>query len=380
MGKLNTIYDAAIIGGGLGGLTLAIQLAKKGKSVLLFEKESYPFHKVCGEYISNESVDFLESCGIPLKALNLPQINELGISAPNGMYIKHPLGLGGFGISRYTLDALLKEQALLYGVNFYEECKVYTCSFHQNKFALETSKGLFTSYYCFGAYGKKSNMDVHMQRKFVQEKKRGKQNYIAVKYHISIDFAPNLIELHNFKDGYCGISKVDDNRYCLCYLSNEKNLKDHGGNIKTMEQELLYKNPHLKKIFTQANFLYPQPLTISQIRFEPKTQIENHVVMLGDAAGLITPLCGNGMSMAMRASKMLAHLFPSNSEDIQAREDFEKRYQKQWQETFATRLTIGRIFQTLFGSERITYWVLRCIKPFPKLLTQLIRLTHGKPF
>jgi heterodisulfide reductase subunit A-like polyferredoxin len=44
-------YDVAIIGGGLAGLTFAIQMRKVGLHVLLCEKETYPFHKVCGEYI-----------------------------------------------------------------------------------------------------------------------------------------------------------------------------------------------------------------------------------------------------------------------------------------------------------------------------------------
>ncbi len=51
----NKIYPCAIIGGGLGGLCLAIQLARQGVEVILFEKNSYPQHKVCGEYISMES-------------------------------------------------------------------------------------------------------------------------------------------------------------------------------------------------------------------------------------------------------------------------------------------------------------------------------------
>jgi flavin-dependent dehydrogenase len=50
----NSEYDCAIIGGGVAGLSLAILLAKDLKKVILFEKESYPYHKVCGEYISNE--------------------------------------------------------------------------------------------------------------------------------------------------------------------------------------------------------------------------------------------------------------------------------------------------------------------------------------
>ena len=54
-------FDAIIIGGGLAGLSLAIQLAQLKRSVLLLEKNKYPFHRVCGEYISMESWDFLES-------------------------------------------------------------------------------------------------------------------------------------------------------------------------------------------------------------------------------------------------------------------------------------------------------------------------------
>jgi menaquinone-9 beta-reductase len=70
-------YDVAIIGGGLAGLALSIQLAKKNYSVVLFEKEKYPFHKVCGEYISMESWNFLESLGLPLNSFGLPIIDTL---------------------------------------------------------------------------------------------------------------------------------------------------------------------------------------------------------------------------------------------------------------------------------------------------------------
>jgi len=82
------VFDCAIAGGGLAGLTLAVQLADAGYSVILFEKEKYPFHKVCGEYISMESFNFLERIGIPLSAMSLPRINEVLMSAPSGNSIK----------------------------------------------------------------------------------------------------------------------------------------------------------------------------------------------------------------------------------------------------------------------------------------------------
>src|SRR5476649_2486474 len=100
-------YDVAVAGGGLAGLSLSILLAKAGFRVALFEKETFPFHKVCGEYVSLESWNFLEELGLPLSDWNLPIIRKLLISAPDGGSIEQELPLGGFGISRYKIDAAL---------------------------------------------------------------------------------------------------------------------------------------------------------------------------------------------------------------------------------------------------------------------------------
>ena len=57
-------FHVSIIGGGLAGLVSAIHLSKKGLKVLLIEKNEYPKHKVCGEYISNEVLPYFNSLGI----------------------------------------------------------------------------------------------------------------------------------------------------------------------------------------------------------------------------------------------------------------------------------------------------------------------------
>src|SRR5260221_7040294 len=101
------MYDVIITGGGLAGLALSIQLVRAGYRVALFEKETYPYHKVCGEYISLESWNFLEELGLPLSDWNLPIIRRLLLSSPNGQSLEQELPLGGFGISRYKIDAAL---------------------------------------------------------------------------------------------------------------------------------------------------------------------------------------------------------------------------------------------------------------------------------
>ena len=209
---------------------------------------------------------------------------------------------------------------------------------------------------------------------------KNKKNYIGVKYHIKLDFPDNRIELHNFKNGYCGISKVDGDKYCLCYLIDSQNLRDNGNDIKVMEQNVLMKNSFLKKYFTEAIFLYDKPLTISQITFEKKGAVDNNVLMIGDSAGNIAPLCGNGMSMAMRGSYEAFQLIKNYLCDKISRATLERDYEKQWNKLFSNRIKAGKYIQYLFGGEILTNLSIGTLKKMPELADKLIRVTHGSKF
>ena len=373
-------YDTCIIGGGLAGLALSIQLAKRGHSIVLFEKEQYPFHKVCGEYISLESWNFLEDLGLPLSDLQLPLISKLIVTAPNGNQLEQALPLGGFGISRYKSDAALKEIAEQNGVSIFESCKVTDVIFLNDEFSLQTTQGKFTSRICCGSFGKRSNMDVKWNRSFIDRKPNKLNNYIGVKYHIKTNFPEYTIALHNFRNGYCGISQIEEGKYCLCYLTNAENLQANNNSIEEMEKNILHKNPHLRQIFENCEMLYKVPVTISQISFDKKTQVENHVLLLGDAAGMITPLCGNGMSVALHSSKIAAGFIHQFLKGKITRDVMEINYTRQWKSTFSKRLMAGRWIQSLFGKVWVTNFFISFMKRFPLLTKKLIRQTHGDPF
>jgi len=372
----NKIFDCAIVGGGLAGLTLAIQLSDAGYSVILFEQKKFPFHKVCGEYISMESYGFLERIGMPLSSLNLPIINEIKISAPNGNSITRKLDLGGFGISRYTLDSTLAALAIKKGVLLLEETKVTDIAFENDLFTIKTTKHTYLAKVACGAYGKRSSLN----KKSGEKTNFSSKNYIAVKYHIKLDFPDNRIELHNFKDGYCGLSKVDGDNYCLCYLTNSQNLRDNNNDIKQMEKNVLMKNLFLKKYFSEAVFLYDQPLTISQITFSKKKAIENNILLLGDSAGNIAPLCGNGMSMAMSASYIAFQLIKKHLDKSISRQKMEALYENQWNHLFSNRIKTGKYIQHFFGRELLTNISVGILKKMPALTDKLISITHGKKF
>ncbi len=374
-------YDVVIIGGGLAGLCLSIQLARAGFTVAVIEKEKYPFHKVCGEYISLESWNFLEETGIPLSDWNLPIIKRLFVSAPNGNHIEHDLPLGGFGISRYKLDAALAEVAISSGVKLFEEIKVNQVDFENKQFTLYSpSNVLCHATVVCGTFGKRSNLDIKWKRNFTRQKNNKLNNYIGVKYHIKTDFPEDLIALHNFSNGYCGISKIEEDKYCLCYLTTAQNLQASNNSIETMEKNILQSNPYLKDIFSSAVFLYDEPVTISQISFAKKTQVQDHILFIGDAAGMITPLCGNGMSMAMHGSKIAFNYIEQFLQNKIERHEMEQNYIDSWNRQFNKRLQAGRLIQRFFGSETLSNLLIRSVKPFPKLVSYLIRQTHGQPF
>jgi flavin-dependent dehydrogenase len=373
------VYDSAIIGGGLAGLALSIELAKLGRKVILIEKESYPFSKVCGEYISMESYDYLKRLGLPLDTMDISRINKLLISAPDGSTLERPLKLGGFGISRYTLDAKLAKLAEEAGVTLWQSTSVENVVYTDECFQLTTTKGLVKSKVAAGAYGKRSALDRKLNRLETLPVPKEAQ-YIGVKYHVKLDFPSDRIELHNFENGYCGISKVDQQRYCLCYLTHADNLRKHNQDIKKMEKEVLMKNPFLKKYFTEAQFLNELPLTISQITFHVKSAVHEHILMLGDAAGNIAPLSGNGMSLALRSAYLAAVEINFFLTGTISREKMEERYARKWKNNFDLRIRSGKYLQALFGKKSLTIFTIRLLRYLPWVTDGFIRLTHGRPF
>ena len=376
----NNTYDVALIGGGLAGLNLSIQLARKGHSVVLFEKETYPFHKVCGEYISMESWDFLtKEIGVDLKEHEVAFINKLWITSPEGESLKSDLDLGGFGISRYKLDFLLKNIALEAGVSVIENCKAEEVHFQNDIFNIKTTRGSFKAMVCCGSWGKRSNFDVKWKRSFTEKTSYRLNNYVGIKYHVKMDFEEDVIALHNFKDGYCGMSKIEDDKYCVCYLTKASNIKK-AGSIKKAEEKILYLNPHLKKVFESMEHCYDAPLSISQISFSKKNAVENNVLMIGDAAGMITPLCGNGMSMAMHGSKLAATQISAFLYNNISRKDMERNYIKNWKNNFETRVATGKLVQYFFGRSSATNMLVKFMNKSRYLTDKLVHLTHGKSF
>ena len=372
--KITTTFDVIIVGGGLAGLTSAIHLSSRKKRVLLIEKNEYPKHKVCGEYISNEVLPYLNSLGINPINEGAKQITKVHISTTKSNLIKGELPLGGFGMSRYFLDNLLVNKAHLNGVQILKDT-VDSIHFKKDSFTITTkSSGVFQSKITIGAFGKRSSLDQKMKRKFIQKK----SPYLAVKIHVKGVFPENLVALHNFKGGYCGVSKVEDNAINVCYITEYRSFKKHK-NITDFQEQVVFKNEHLRKIFKESTPVFEKPLTISQVSFQTKNPVEDHIIMCGDTAGMIHPLCGNGMGMAISSARLASvRILQFLNGEIKTREGLEKQYLRDWNKEFKIRLKTGHFIAWLFRNQTISQIAYSILKRIPSLLPKMIKFTHGK--
>jgi flavin-dependent dehydrogenase len=219
---METNPDVLIIGGGLAGLSAGIHLSKKGISVTLIEKSSYPKHKVCGEYISNEIVPYLNWLGIDVSKLNPVSINKFEFSSITGTPVTANLPLGGFGVSRYALDDFLYKKAIANGCKVIHET-VTGVTYSGDAFTVTAGDSTYTAKVVLGAHGKRSAIDQQLSRSFIGTK----SPWLAVKAHYSGNFPDDVVALHNFPGGYCGASKVENNAINICYLADYNTFKKY---------------------------------------------------------------------------------------------------------------------------------------------------------
>jgi 2-polyprenyl-6-methoxyphenol hydroxylase-like FAD-dependent oxidoreductase len=297
----------AIVGGGLAGLALAILLGREGVPTTVLEQADYPRHKVCGEYVSRESLPFLERLGIPLNEYALPFIDRFTLTTPYGWQASCRLRPGGLGISRFLLDDLLARQARSCGVLIRTNTRVQQIRRNpeSGSFLLQTAQGEdLASRFVVGAYGRVSGLS--------SAGRSPAPKFFGVKYHVCDGPPDNHIEIHHFPGGYCGISRIEADRFCLCYLATADRLRPFRGDIPAFEANVLATNPFLRRRLAAPRVM--DGVRTAHLRFGIPDPTQTPYPVLGDAAGFIPPITGNGMSLAFRSAHAL---FPALMQSLE---------------------------------------------------------------
>lgn len=355
-------------------MTAALELSRNGLEVMVVEKTPYPRHKVCGEYVSREVVPYLRLLGLDIEIG--VSIEQFLLTTQGGRSFSLKLPLGGIGISRYALDHLLFQKCVEKGVGFVFDT-VTEIHYFNDQFQVKTVNGkAYQARFVIAAYGKRSNLDKSLKRNFIYKK----SPWLAVKAHYHFpEFPDNQVALHSFEGGYCGLSKTETGAVNMCYLASYKNFSQYR-NVDDFNENVLSRNPQLSVFLKEARPLWDKPLSIAQVSFEKKSAVADHILFCGDTAGLIHPLCGNGMAMAIHSAKIAAEGIVGffNTPGLK-RSFIEQQYQESWQQQFGQRMRMGRVLQQILLRDTLSGLLFNGLSGFPMLTRKIIQKTHGKP-
>jgi flavin-dependent dehydrogenase len=268
----------------------------------------------------------------------------------------------------------LLKAAKAQGVQFVWEA-VISVAFTGDLFRVTSKNGAWKARMVIGAWGKRSNLDRVLNRPFFKRS----SSWMAIKMHYRAAYPSDQVGLYSFEGGYGGLSINETGALNFCYLIRTEKFRETP-NLVSCTQKLLEEHPVLREVLQSAEPLMAEALSISNISFEKKKRVHGHILLSGDAARVIHPLCGNGMAMAIRSGQIQAGFIRDYLEGKfpGGRTAMERAYDRTWAREFGNRLRMGSRLQGLLLRSWGLEAGLRLVAVSPGLLRQAIRQTHGK--
>jgi flavin-dependent dehydrogenase len=368
--------DVIVVGGGLAGCSAAAQLADQGFDVLLLEKGTYPRHKLCGEFLSPEAQRSFRALGVldAVRDAGAHPITQTRVTTPSGAASTNRLPGTALGLSRYRLDRLLAERAGAAGADVRTGTRVRQIEGSLAEgFCVITPDATHTARLVLGAYGKRGTLDRTLDRPFL----KASAPYVAFKAHYGGAEVPHTIELHSFPGGYCGCSHVEDGRLNVCWIARTDALKEAGGAPDVMIDRALRASPALDARLDGLTRRTERFEAVSQVPIGRKTCFAGDVCMIGDTAGMIAPLCGDGMAMALQSADLVV---PRAADWLHGRTSssaFRKAYRNAWRTTFGLRMRLGLWANAAAFHDGWDEALVRAFRYLPPLERWVIRATRG---
>lgn len=353
------IYDVCIVGAGPAGSTSAYYLAQQGKKVLVLEKEAFPRDKLCGDAVCSRALLHLQEMGVlqEIIAENKGHWSKVGgFVSPNGTSFignsaKHTAMPLVMAIKRIVLDEKVAKAAVKAGANLVEKSpvmratfsemdKLWTVDCQQEQHSISYQARVLIA--ADGATSKlarslgmvTTSPDSVCSRAYIKANTSNFQEDGVVFYPSSL------------LPGYCSLFReVEDELSFCCYIIP-------GGKVKStdlgkMHNSILASDPHVRKLLgtdAQIERIKGAPLRLGGI---PKSYAD-HLLILGDAAGQIDPLTGEGIQFAMDAAKIAADTLVEAFAKDDFSEKFLQRYHSQWQKSFGWDFQWSKTFTKFY--------------------------------
>ena len=340
--------DVAVIGAGPAGSTLAALLAKRGMSVALIDRDEFPRDKLCGEFLSYDALPILDRMGVvaELDRRGAPVIDRCSVVGRTRTYdfaFPHPAR----GVSRLLLDDLLKRTAVAAGARDFTGQQASALG------PLVVSDRQLPARVIVGAWGRWGRFDSQLKRHFVHDRSH---RHFGFKRHYRNGApvsSPAPIVLHSFKRGYLGVNPVEDGVTNICGLVHASRLTHHKGRWDAFVEAIREEETQLDALYgslepAQDHFLSSEPVI-----FRARSPVEEGVIMIGDASGIVDPLTGNGMAMAIQSALLAAPFIVELVAGSRDRDAVENAYRSAHHDFFADRIRWSRRIARLLSNPRL---------------------------
>ncbi len=329
-----------VVGAGPSGASLAIRLLRENFRVVLIEREKFPRHKLCGEFISPECLAHFRELGVldEMQAAGGERITETVFYAPDGKSVRVPSKWfnnnesGALSLSRAEMDFRLLEKAKAVGVEVLEEHSAINLLSEKDKICgvkLRAKDGavkeVFTDLLIdatgrAGILGKMiSRKDAKAQRKdeIINQRLKTKDQrpkLVGFKAHLkNVNLGKGVCEIYFFRGGYGGLSFVENNLANHCFLIKADIVREFSGDANKIVKQVIFQNRRAYETLKNAEAVQDW-LAVSIDGFGQKIlNLAPNLLAVGDAAAFIDPFTGSGMLMAMESAEILAQTITENA-------------------------------------------------------------------
>ena len=252
-----------IAGGGLAGLSLGIALQERGIAVTLHEASSYPRHRVCGEFLSGVSDQVLGNLGISFALEDAIPLETSCWYDDQGPF--RELAVRGRGISRHLLDHRLQERFRELGGRLVLNSRI------------QPGEGVI----------------------WAAGRRKTTSGWIGLKAHFADLKASHDLEMHAGDGCYVGLARIEQGKVNVCGLFRKRRI------FGDRDEQLLTRYllecglGRLANRLASARQVEGSLCGVAGIEFG---SISNPFFSIGDAAAMIPPFTGNGMSMALESA------------------------------------------------------------------------------
>lgn len=372
--------DAVVIGGGIAGSALAIRLAVQGWNTVLIDRQQFPRHKPCGEFLSPEAQVMLSSLGVHdlMESAQPSLMNQARLVFRHGGILKASLPGTAWGISRYVMDSSLQDAAEKAGVDVRIGTSVISLSSDQNGYVLETKRGIeretIRARTVFAAWGS------HRRPELIpySGKRLSGYSYIGVKTHMTGLAQEHAVELYFVQGGYIGIAPVEDGVHNVAGLLRRDGIKGTGLHLQELLESAANGNPKLAQRLLKGSPVQGTQVSTSPVYLSRKVQPWRMIPHVGDACAMIPPLFGDGMCGALRSALLCASFADKYLRGNLSLQGWEKEYTEAVHREFSPILRKGYILQSLSSLPAAGRILSGCAQIFPAVADSLVRGTRLK--